>query len=86
MMTPETISALVLGITAIIGSVAVCLRRIHLRHLKMKTCCTDLSIDMGSSPRESMELQEITIEKNFPQDNVKGNADDKNNPGHQRQP
>lgn len=60
-MKPETVSALVLGITAIIGSIAVCIRRVHLKHLKMKTCCTDLSIDMGNSPRNSIELKEVVM-------------------------
>lgn len=60
-MQTETMVALIAGLTALLTSVGVCIRRIHLKHFKMKTCCTDLSIDMGTSPRDSIELQEITI-------------------------
>lgn len=60
-MQTETMVALIAGLTALLTSVGVCIRRIHLKHLKMRTCCTDLSIDMGTSPRDSFELQDIRI-------------------------
>lgn len=61
-MKPETISALVLGCGAIITSLGVCIRRIHLRHVKMRSCCGDMSIDMQNSRKTSIDDRESDVE------------------------
>lgn len=62
-MEAATISALVIGIGALISAVGLCVRRLHLRHLKAKSCCGEMEVDMASTPHTSLDIKPADVPK-----------------------
>lgn len=63
-MKPELISALSIAITGfitgLITAIGLCIRQSHIKHLK---CCNIVDVDIQNTPKESMDLQEISVKK-----------------------
>ena len=83
-MTPETLTALIVGITALVTSVGVCVRKMHLRRFRAKLCCANVSVDMASSSTDDVEksLPDVNVNEAhsaIDEGGVKKQAGDKHN-------